>query len=423
MGRDEQRAVAPAEVLLEPLDRADVEVVRRLVEQQQVRLGDHEPGERRPGLLAAGQRRRRLRPLVAGEPEAGQRLVDPQVERVAAEDLELVLEVRVGRLLDATGAPRARPGATPIASRCAAPWRTAARRSGDAMNAASKCDSWASRPIVSPRLRWTAPPSGSSRPGGDPEQRRLAGAVRPDEPDPVVDRDRGGDLVEDDERARPRGGRARGGGSTSAQPADRGPGGRAPGGRGPPRPLGPRRSATRAAAPASPARPDAPLPARQLRPAPARGRRPARTSSGGSPARPARSAGGQALAPRAEVGRPAADDDPPDRPAAAAARLAGPLVDLEVLLHLAVAVGRRVVVDRRAAPDHRLGEDPPDLDPEPPLVGRAERPGRPERMEARRPERLVGVDVADAGDERLVQQQRLEPALPGAEPAPERLAP
>ncbi len=33
-------------------------------------------------------------------------------------------------------------------------------------------------------------------------------------------------------------------------------------------------------------------------------------------------------------------------------------------------------------------------------------------MEPRRPERLVGVDVADPGEERLVEQERLEPALP-----------
>ena len=36
-------------------------------------------------------------------------------------------------------------------------------------------------------------------------------------------------------------------------------------------------------------------------------------------------------------------------------------------------------------------------------------------MEPRPPERLVGVDVADAGQEVLVQQQRLEPAAPPRE--------
>ena len=65
VGGDEQRAGPPAEVLLEPLEGVEVEVVRRLVEQEQVRVGDDQAGERRPRLLAAGQRRRRLGPLVA----------------------------------------------------------------------------------------------------------------------------------------------------------------------------------------------------------------------------------------------------------------------------------------------------------------------------------------------------------------------
>ena len=42
------------------------------------------------------------RPLVAGEPEAGQRLVDALVERVAAEHLEPMLERPVGGLRDVT---------------------------------------------------------------------------------------------------------------------------------------------------------------------------------------------------------------------------------------------------------------------------------------------------------------------------------
>ena len=51
-----------------------------------------------------------------------------------------------------------------IRSRCAAPVRTAVRRSGEAMNASSKWASWASSPRLRPRLRWTSPRSGSSRP-------------------------------------------------------------------------------------------------------------------------------------------------------------------------------------------------------------------------------------------------------------------
>ena len=111
--RDEQRAAPAPEVLLEPFERVEVEVVRRLVEEQQVRVGDDQPGQRRPGLLAARQRRRRLRPLVAGEPETGQRALDPLVERVAAEDLELVLELGVGVVGDRARRARSPPAARP----------------------------------------------------------------------------------------------------------------------------------------------------------------------------------------------------------------------------------------------------------------------------------------------------------------------
>ena len=56
---------------------------------------------------------------------------------------------------------------------------------------------------------------------------------------------------------------------------------------------------------------------------------------------------------------------------------------------------------------------------QPALIKRPERAGRAQRVEARRPKRLVGVDVADARDEGLVEEQRLEPSLAPAEAAPE----
>ena len=98
-------------------------------------------------------------------------------------------------------------------------------------------------------------------------------------------------------------------------------------------------------------------------------------------------------------------------------RLARPLVDLQPLLHRAVAVGRGVVVDGAAAPLDGLGQDRADRVVQVALVGRPERRGRAQRVKPRRPQRLVRVDVADAGQERLVEQERLEPALaPADEP-------
>src|SRR6185369_14849260 len=40
-------------------------------------------------------------------------------------------------------------------------------------------------------------------------------------------------------------------------------------------------------------------------------------------------------------------------------------------------------------------------------------------MEPRRPQRLVGIDVADAGEEALVEQEWLEAALPTSDSRPE----
>ena len=139
-------------------------MVRRLVEHQQVRVGDDEAGERGTGLLATGQGARRLEPSRPGRSRA------PTAWRR-----------RAGRGCTRRG-PRSGAGdrrrrarspgdrcsssasSAAIASRWAAPVRTAVRRSGEAMNAASKCASWASSPRLSPRLRWTVPRSGSSSP-------------------------------------------------------------------------------------------------------------------------------------------------------------------------------------------------------------------------------------------------------------------
>src|SRR5206468_9324735 len=55
----------------------------------------------------------------------------------------------------------------------------------------------------------------------------------------------------------------------------------------------------------------------------------------------------------------------------------------------------------------------------PTLVGGAQGPGRAEGMEAGGPQRLVGVDVADAGDERLVEEERFQAALPATDQAAE----
>ena len=106
--RDEDHAgVDRLQHLLEPLERLDVEVVRRLVEQQQVRLRRERARERRPRQLAAGERAQRAVEVVIGEAEAahdGRGAVAPVVAagvleprlrlRVAPEDRRVVLARR-----------------------------------------------------------------------------------------------------------------------------------------------------------------------------------------------------------------------------------------------------------------------------------------------------------------------------------------
>ena len=226
------------------------------------------------------------------------------------------------------------------------------------MNASSKWASCASRPRVRPRLRWTSPRSGSSR----PDARRSSvvlpapfGPTRPIRSPRAIEASMASRMTKVptsrvtpvrrrmligrvwSPRRAPTHARLRGGWRRHASFARSGPGpqpGRASVG----------------------VRPSVPSPG-QLGPAatgPARpaGHRP-QDRRGTLPV-----GGAEPLAPRAEMGRPRPDDDPLDRPAAARTRLAGALVDLQVLLHRAVAIGRGVVVDRAAAPLDGLAQDP-----------------------------------------------------------------
>ena len=55
--RDEDDGVRiGVQVLLEPVARLEIEMVGRLVEQQQVRLAEQQLGQRDPHLPAAGER-------------------------------------------------------------------------------------------------------------------------------------------------------------------------------------------------------------------------------------------------------------------------------------------------------------------------------------------------------------------------------
>ena len=98
-----------------------------------------------------------------------------------------------------------------------------------------------------------------------------------------------------------------------------------------------------------------------------------------------------------------------NRTSAAHARFATTLVDGESFLHASVPIWSRVVInrcatclDRFAQHTHNRGVQPLNLD-------RAQGCGNSERVELRTPERLVNIDIAEAGKEALVKEEALQP--------------
>ena len=68
VGDEDERAAVAEQEVLEPADRLDVEVVGRLVEQQDVGLGDERPGQQHAPLHARGEV---VEPRVGVEPHPG----------------------------------------------------------------------------------------------------------------------------------------------------------------------------------------------------------------------------------------------------------------------------------------------------------------------------------------------------------------
>ena len=73
MGDEEQRAGVDAQAALKPFHGGDVEVVGRLVEEQDVGFGEQDARHGRAHLPAAGKRVQRLVENVLVEPESGER--------------------------------------------------------------------------------------------------------------------------------------------------------------------------------------------------------------------------------------------------------------------------------------------------------------------------------------------------------------
>ena len=186
--------VAPQQEALEAVEPVEVEVVRRLVEQQHVEAREEDRSEREPGRLPAGELRRR--PVeVDVEAELGADGACARVEVAAAERQEPVERERV-RL---AGGGIRREGGGEVGER---PLRL--RDPGAAREVAADR---LVRPYVR-LLRQVAdrqrrrrarhrPRVGGLEPRCEPEQRRLAHAVRADEAEALLGADRQRDVGED----------------------------------------------------------------------------------------------------------------------------------------------------------------------------------------------------------------------------------
>ena len=93
MGDGDDGALVGLEEALEPRDRLGVEVVRRLVQQQQVGRGEQHPRERDAPALAAGQRGHVS--IALRETQCVHRPVDRRVEAPCIGAVDLLLHLRL----------------------------------------------------------------------------------------------------------------------------------------------------------------------------------------------------------------------------------------------------------------------------------------------------------------------------------------
>jgi len=92
---DDQPAAVVLEVVAQPDDRVGVQVVRRLVEQQRLRVAEQDPGQLDSPALAAGQGAQRLVQHPVGQAETGGEAGGFRLRGVAAEHGEPVTEIAV----------------------------------------------------------------------------------------------------------------------------------------------------------------------------------------------------------------------------------------------------------------------------------------------------------------------------------------
>ena len=179
VGDGDDGALVLLEEALEPRDRLGVEVVRRLVEQQQVGRGEQQPAERDAPALAAGERRRRRgRPRAAAARPSRGRASRRGSRRRARSIWSCTFACSASSASkSASGSANGAEIALKRSSRSRSS-RTPSSTLPRTSLAASSSGSCARKPTVAPGASSATPLRRLLEPGHDPQQRRLAGAVR-----------------------------------------------------------------------------------------------------------------------------------------------------------------------------------------------------------------------------------------------------
>ncbi len=195
---DDHGAVVAGEEVLQPRQGGEVEVVGRLVEQQQRGRQQQQPGERRPHPPASGEFAERLGHLVGTEAQAAQDRARLRLEPVAAQRLEAVLQLAVplGQRLARRRLQRARHVlhlTLERPHRLETAQRLGQHRAGHLAGGLLRqvADGHAARPAHLSGV-------GLLHPRQDPAEGRLAGAVGADQADALALGDPPGDVAEEE---------------------------------------------------------------------------------------------------------------------------------------------------------------------------------------------------------------------------------
>ena len=195
---EDDAGIERGELLLEPFEAVRVEVVGRLVQQEDVRVAGQRPYERRAGQLPARERRERPLEVAVGEAEPPERARHALAPAVPAGVVEpcLCLGIPLERRLPVVAARHR------LLERAQLLLGREAGRAGEGVVPQDHVRV-ARRALIVERqpgtlLEGELPAVEVGLAGQHPQERRLAGAVRPGERDPGATLERERDTVEEE---------------------------------------------------------------------------------------------------------------------------------------------------------------------------------------------------------------------------------